>query len=177
MAIREFEGVMPNIEPTAYVDDAALIIGDVEIGHNSSVWPYAIIRGDVNYIRIGKMTNIQDQSVLHVSHGGPYNPGGNALTVGNKVTVGHRVILHGCTIHDNCLIGMGATVMDGAVIQSHTIVAAGSLVTSEKQLEGGYLWVGSPVRRVRALSEEEIAAIDYSANHYVQLKDRHHASY
>lgn len=177
MAIREFEGVLPNIEPTAYVDDAALIIGDVEIGHDSSVWPYTVIRGDVNRIRIGDMTNIQDQSVLHVNHAGPYNPGGNALSVGNKVTVGHRVILHGCTIHDNCLIGMGATIMDGAVIQSNSIVGAGSLVTPGKELQGGYLWVGSPARRVRALSEKEIAAIDYSASHYVRLKDRHHASY
>jgi len=177
MAIREFEGILPNIEPTAYVDDTALIIGDVEIGHDSSVWPFVVIRGDVNRIRVGAQTNIQDQSVLHVGHDGPYNPGGSALNVGNKVTVGHRVILHGCMIEDNCLIGMGATVMDGAVIHSHTIVGAGSLVTPGKELQGGFLWLGSPVRRVRALSDDEIAAIDYSASHYVRLKDRHHASY
>lgn len=176
MAIREFEGIMPNIDPTAYVDDTALVIGDVEIGQDSSVWPYAVIRGDVNQIRIGNMTNIQDQSVLHVNHAGPYNPAGNALTVGNKVTVGHRVILHGCTIHDQCLIGMGTTLMDGVVVHSHTIIGAGSLVTPGKELEGGYLWVGSPVRRIRALSDDEIAALGYSANHYVKLKDRHHAS-
>lgn len=177
MAIREFEGIMPNIDPTAYVDDTALVIGDVEIGSDSSVWPYAVIRGDVNQIRIGNLTNIQDQSVLHVNHAGPYNPTGNALTLGNKVTVGHRVVLHGCTIHDQCLIGMGATVMDGVVVHSHTIIGAGSLVTPGKELKGGYLWIGSPVRRVRALSEEEITALDYSANHYVKLKNRHHASY
>ena len=176
MAIREFEGILPNIDPTTYVDDTSLIIGDVEIGYDSSVWPFAVIRGDVNRIRIGKMTNIQDQSVLHVNHDGPYNPGGNALSLGNKVTVGHRVLLHGCTIQDNCLIGMGATVMDGTVIQANTILGAGSLVTPGKELEGGYLWVGSPARRIRALSEEEIAAIDYSASHYVRLKNRHHAS-
>ncbi|MGW8227614.1 MAG: gamma carbonic anhydrase family protein [Gammaproteobacteria bacterium] len=177
MAIREFEGVLPNIEPTAYVDDTALVIGHVDIGQDSSVWPYTVIRGDVNRVRIGDMSNIQDQSMLHVNHNGPYNPGGNALSVGNKVTIGHRVILHGCTIHDNCLIGMGATVMDGAVIQSNTIVGAGSLVTPGKELQGGYLWLGSPARRVRALSEEELSAIDYSASHYVRLKNRHHASY
>ena len=177
MAIREFEGILPNIDPTAYIDDAALLIGDVDIGKDCSVWPFAIIRGDVNRIRIGELTNIQDHSVLHVSHDGPYNPGGSALTVGNKITVGHRVILHGCTIHDNCLIGMGSTVMDGAVIQSNTILGAGALVTPGKELESGYLWVGSPVRRVRPLSEEEIIAIDYSASHYVRLKDRHHATY
>lgn len=151
------------------------VIGDVEIGHDSSVWPFTLIRADVNSIRIGEQTNIQDNSVLHVTHDGPYNPGGNALQVGNKVTVGHRAILHGCTIHDNCLIGMGATVMDGAVIHANTIIGAGSLVTPGKELEGGYLWVGSPARRVRALSEDEIKAIDYSTGHYVKLKNRHHA--
>jgi len=175
MAIREFEGILPNIDPTAYVDDTALVIGDVEIGKDSSVWPFTIIRADVHSIRIGAQTNIQDNSVLHVTHDGPYNPGGNALQVGNKVTVGHRVILHGCTIHDSCLIGMGATIMDGAVIHQNTVVGAGSLVTPGKELEGGYLWVGSPVRRVRPLSEDEIKAIEYSTSHYVKLKNRHHA--
>ncbi len=176
MAIREFEGIMPNIDPTAYVDNTALIIGDAEIGADTSIWPFAVIRGDVNRIRIGRKSNIQDQSVLHVNHDGPDNPGGNALSVGDKVTVGHRVILHGCTVHDLCLIGMGATVMDGVVVHSNSIIGAGSLVTSGKELEGGYLWLGSPVRRVRALSAEEIAAIDYSAEHYVKLKNRHYAS-
>jgi carbonic anhydrase/acetyltransferase-like protein (isoleucine patch superfamily) len=176
MAIREFEGIMPNIDPTAYVDDTALVIGDVEIGDNSSVWPYSIIRGDVNQIRIGKQTNIQDHCVLHVSHDGPHNTGGHALIVGNMVTVGHRVTLHGCTIQDHCLIGMGATIMDGAVIPSYTIIGAGTLVTPGKELQGGYLWLGSPARRVRALSKKDIVTIDYSASHYVRLKDRHHSS-
>lgn len=176
MAIREFEGRLPNIDPTAYIDDTALIIGDVEIGKDSSIWPFTIVRGDVNAIRIGAQTNIQDHSVLHVTHDGPYNPGGYALQVGNKVTVGHRVILHGCTIHDSCLIGMGATLMDGVVIHSNTIIGAGSLVTPGKELEGGYLWVGSPVRRVRPLTKDEIKAIEYSTKHYVKLKSRHHAS-
>ncbi len=175
MAIREFESVLPNIDPTAYIDDTALVIGDVGIGKDSSVWPFTLIRADVNSIRIGEQTNIQDSSVLHVTHDGPYNPGGNALQVGNKVTVGHRVILHGCTIHDSCLIGMGATIMDGAVIHANTVIGAGSLVTPGKKLEGGYLWVGSPARRARALSEDEIKAIDYSTSHYVKLKNRHHA--
>lgn len=175
MAIREFEGILPNIDPTAYVDDTALVIGEVEIGHDSSVWPFTLIRADVNSIRIGEQTNIQDNSVLHVTHDGPYNPGGYALQIGNNVTVGHRVILHGCTIHDRCLIGMGATIMDGAVILANSIIGAGSLVTPGKELEGGYLWVGSPARRVRPLSEDEIKAIDYSTHHYVKLKNRHHA--
>ncbi|NNF96586.1 MAG: gamma carbonic anhydrase family protein, partial [Halobacteria archaeon] len=135
-----------------------------------------LIRGDINSIRIGEQTNIQDNSVLHVTHDDPYNPDGYALHVGNKVTVGHRVILHGCTIHDSCLIGMGATIMDGAVIHANSIIGADSLITPGKELEGGYLWVGSPVRRVRSLSEDEIKAIEYSTNHYVNLKNRHHAS-
>ena len=129
--------------------------------------------GDVNTIQIGAFTNIQDNSVLHVTHDGPYNPGGYDLKIGNNVTVGHRVILHGCHIGDSCLIGMGATIMDGAVIESHNLIGAGSLVTPNKKLESGYLWMGSPIRKVRKLSEEERESIDYSASSYVKLKNRH----
>lgn len=174
MTLRKFENSTPKISDGVYLDDSALIIGDVEIGGDSSVWPFTIIRGDVNHIHIGEHTNIQDHSVLHVSHaGGPYNPDGNALEIGHRITVGHRVTLHGCTVHDDCLIGMGATIMDGAVIHSDTIIGAGSLVTPGKELEGGYLWLGSPARRVRALSEEEKQSIRYSAQHYLRLKQRH----
>ncbi len=176
MAIRDFENVMPDLHPDAYADETALVIGNVIIGENSSIWPFTIIRGDVNRIRIGANTNIQDNSVLHVTHDGPYNPGGYALTVGDNVTVGHRVVLHGCTVHDNCLIGMGATIMDGATVYPYTIVGAGSLVTPNKELEGGYLWMGSPVRKVRELTDEERGSISYSAQHYVQLKNRHQQS-
>lgn len=173
MAIREFENTVPNTDPESYIDDTALVIGHVKIGKNSSVWPFALVRGDVNSITIGHNTNIQDHSVLHVSHDGPYLPGGAALTIGNNVTVGHRVTLHGCTIKNNCLIGMGATIMDGAVVQPLTIVGAGSLVTSNKELESGYLWLGNPARRVRPLTQEEIDSIEYSAQHYVRLKNRY----
>jgi len=176
MAIRDFENILPDLHPDAYVDETALVVGDVVIGENSSVWPFSVIRGDVNRIRIGSNTNIQDNSVLHVSHDGPYNPGGYALTIGNNVTVGHRVILHGCTVHNNCLIGMGATIMDGAVIHPYTLIGAGSLVTPNKELEGGYLWMGSPARKVRALTDQERESIDYSAQHYVRLKNRHQQS-
>ena len=173
MSIREFEGHTPLIDNTAYIDEAALIIGDVEIGKDSSVWPFSVVRGDVNIIRIGECANIQDNSVLHVSHQGPYNPEGNALHIGNHVTVGHRVTLHGCTVMDHCLIGMGATIMDGAVIHPNSFIGAGSLVAPNKELEGGYLWIGSPVRRMRKLNEEEIASIQYSSEHYQRLKNRH----
>ncbi len=176
MAIRDFENILPDLHPDTYVDETALVIGDVVIGKDSSVWPFTIIRGDVNRIRIGANTNIQDNSVLHVTHDGPYNPGGYALTIGDNVTVGHRVVLHGCTVHDNCLIGMGATIMDGVVIQANSLIAAGSLVTPDKELEGGYLWMGSPARRVRELTDEERDSIAYSAQHYVRLKNRHQQS-
>jgi len=173
MTIRPFENKQPDVDTTTFVDDTALVLGDVQIGKNSSIWPLTVIRGDVNAIQIGNNTNIQDNSVLHVTHDGPYNPGGFDLIIGNNVTVGHRVILHGCHVGDSCLIGMGATIMDGAVIEANTLIGAGSLVTPNKHLESGYLWMGSPVRRVRKLTDEEIESIEYSAQHYVQLKNRH----
>lgn len=173
MTIRRFEKTKPAIDPSVYIDDSALVIGDVSIGNESSVWPFTVARGDVNSIRIGSQTNIQDHSVLHVTHDGPYNPGGYALKIGDRVTVGHRVILHGCTVEDDCLIGMGATVMDGAVIEQHTLLGAGSLVTPGKVLEGGCLWMGAPAKRIRRLTAEEIESIHYSAQHYIRLMKRH----
>ena len=173
MTIRNFENKIPDIHATTYVDETALVLGEVKIGENSSIWPLTVIRGDVNRIEIGNNTNIQDNSVLHVTHDGPYNPGGFDLKVGNNVTVGHRVILHGCHINDSCLIGMGATIMDGAVIESHNLIGAGSLVTPNKHLESGYLWMDSPIRKVRKLSDEELESIEYSAVYYVKLKNQH----
>lgn len=173
MTIRNFEDKKPDIHSSTFVDETALVLGDVEIGENCSIWPMTVVRGDVNSIYIGNNTNIQDNSVLHVTHDGPYNPGGYDLKVGNNVTVGHRVILHGCHIGNSCLIGMGATIMDGAIIESHNIIGAGSLVTPNKKLESGYLWMGSPIRKVRKLSDEERELIEYSAINYVKLKNRH----
>lgn len=173
MTIRDFENKKPNIPSSTFVDDTALILGDVQIGENCSIWPMTVIRGDVNSIQIGNNTNIQDNSVLHVTHDGTHNPGGFNLNIGNNVTVGHRVILHGCQVGDSCLIGMGATVMDGAVIEANTLIGAGSLVTPNKHLESGYLWMGSPARKVRKLTIEEVESIEYSAQHYVKLKNRH----
>lgn len=174
MTIRNFEDKKPGIATTTFVDETALVLGDVKIGEDCSIWPMTVIRGDVNAIQIGNNTNIQDNSVLHVAHDSPYNPGGNDLKVGNNVTVGHRVILHGCHIGDSCLVGMGATIMDGAVVESHTLIGAGSLVTPNKHLESGYLWMGSPIRKIRKLSDEERESIDYSALNYVKLKNKHH---
>ena len=173
MSRRNFENHAPNIAEDAYIDATALIIGDVSIGSESSIWPFTIVRGDVNSIQIGSQTNIQDHAVCHVSHDGSYNPGGYALTIGDRVTVGHRVILHGCTVGNDCLIGMGSTIMDGAVIEPYTLVGAGSLITPNKTLESGYLWMGSPARKVRKLSDAEIESIAYSAQHYIRLMKRH----
>ncbi len=173
MTIRRFQDKTPIIDDSAYIDDTALVIGDVEIGANSSVWPMTVIRGDVHSIRIGERTNIQDASVCHVTHDGDFSPGGFPLTVGNNVTVGHRVLLHACTVGDDCLIGMAATIMDGAVIEDNVIVGAGSLVPTGKRLESGYLYVGSPVKRVRELNDKELAFLKYSAEHYSKLKDLH----
>lgn len=174
MTIRNFEDKKPMFHSSTYIDETALVLGDVQIGENTSIWPLTVIRGDVNSIKIGNNTNIQDNSVLHVTHDGPYNPGGFDLKIGNNVTVGHRVILHGCNIGDSCLIGMGATIMDGAIIEPQSLIGAGSLVTPNKLLESGYLWMGSPIRKVRKLTAEELESIEYSALSYVKLKNRHH---
>ena len=174
--VRDFEGQRPRLGQRVYVADQALVIGQVEIDDDASIWPMTVVRGDVKHIRIGARSNIQDGSVLHVTHDSGYHPGGYALAVGSDVTVGHRVILHGCTIGDRSLIGMGATVMDGAVLEPDLILGAGSLVPPGKTLTSGYLWVGSPARRVRAITDEEREGLLYSAAHYVRLKDRYLAN-
>jgi Carbonic anhydrases/acetyltransferases, isoleucine patch superfamily len=173
MTIRTFNGAVPKIAGTAYIDDSALVIGDVTIGEDSSLWPMVVARGDVNSIIIGKRTNIQDGCILHATHDGKFLPGGCALKIGDDVTVGHRVTLHACTVGNLCLIGMSSTVMDGAVLGDKLILGAGSLVPNDKRLEGGYLYVGSPAKRVRKLREKEYELLEYSAAHYVKLKDQH----
>jgi carbonic anhydrase/acetyltransferase-like protein (isoleucine patch superfamily) len=175
VTIRSFENVAPKIAATAYVDTTALVIGRVTLAADVSLWPQVVARGDVNFIEIGARTNIQDGTILHVSHDSEFAPGGFPLRIGADITVGHQAILHGCTVEDRCLIGMAATIMDGAIVRSGAIVGAGSLVPPGHELEGGYLWVGTPARRVRALREKEIAFLDYSARHYVELKNRHMA--
>jgi carbonic anhydrase/acetyltransferase-like protein (isoleucine patch superfamily) len=173
MAVRAYDGVSPRLHPGVYVDPQALVAGRVEIGRDSSIWPMSVVRGDVNRILIGERTNIQDGCVLHVTHDSEYSVGGKPLTVGSDVTVGHRSVLHACTVEDLCLIGMGAIVLDGARVRSGTMVGAGALVPPDKELEGGYLYLGSPVRQVRALSEKEKRYLCYSAEHYVRLKNRY----
>jgi carbonic anhydrase/acetyltransferase-like protein (isoleucine patch superfamily) len=173
--IRAFEGHLPDVDPLAWVDETALVLGDVSIGADSSIWPMTVVRGDIHRIEIGARSNIQDGAVLHVTHDSRFVPGGRPLVVGDGVTVGHKVVLHACTIGDGCLIGMGSVVMDGAVVEAGVLLGAGSLVTPGKHLEGGYLWQGSPARRVRELTDQEREYLAYSAEHYVRLKNRHAA--
>ncbi len=173
MSIRPFEDKRPFITKSAFIDSAAVVIGDVVIGEDSSIWPTTVIRGDINHIKIGDRTSIQDGTVIHVNHAGPFNPQGNPTIVGNEVTVGHRVTLHGCTIEDTCLIGIGSIVMDGAIVQSQVVIGAGSLVPPGKIVESGYLWLGSPVKQIRLLTEQELSFLTYTANYYVSLKNRH----
>ena len=173
MSIRSFQGIKPKIADSAYIDEDAVIIGDVTIGADSSVWPTVTIRGDVHKISIGNRTNIQDGSVLHVTADNEYNPGGFPLTVGDGVTVGHKAILHACTVEDYALVGMGAIILDGATIRAKALVGAGSVVGPGKDIEGGYLWLGSPAKKIRLLTEKELAYLEYSAQHYVNLKNKY----
>ncbi len=173
MKLRGFEDAKPALGERVFVDPSAVVIGRVNLGDDTSVWPMAVVRGDVNEILIGARTNIQDGSVLHVTHDGPYSPGGLPLTVGMDVTVGHKVTLHACTIGDRCLIGMTSCVMDGAVIGDDVLLAAASLVTPGQRLESGYLYRGSPCCRVRDLEPHELKMLRYSAAHYVRLKDKY----
>ena len=173
MAIRKFQGKTPVIAASAFIDDSALVIGDVKIGEDSSIWPMTVVRGDVNSIKIGNRTNIQDACVLHVTHDGKFTPGGYPLEIGDDVTVGHRVTLHACTVGNLCLIGMSATIMDDVVVGDKSIIAAGALVPSGKKLQGGYLYVGSPVKQKRPLTDKELESLGYSARHYVNMKNAH----
>ncbi|HET6631487.1 MAG TPA: gamma carbonic anhydrase family protein [Rhodanobacteraceae bacterium] len=172
MAVRDFAGRQPVMGARVYVDPAASVIGDVELGEDVSVWPGASIRGDVHRIRVGARSNVQDGSVLHVTHESRYGPG-FACTVGADVTIGHAAVIHACTIEDACLIGMHATLLDGAIVRRHGFVGAGALLPPGKVVGEGELWLGNPARRVRVLSDAEIEALHYSAAHYVELKDRY----
>jgi len=173
MSIRSFENLIPKIADTAYIDEQALVIGDVTIGEYASIWPMAVVRGDIHRITIGARTNVQDGSILHVTHDSKFCPGGKPLIIGDDIIIGHQVTLHACTIEHHCLIGMGSVVLDGAVIQPYVLLAAGSLVPPNKVLEGGFLWRGSPVQKARPLTAQETEFMDYSVNHYANLAQKH----
>lgn len=172
-SIRPFQNTTPKLGERVYIDPKSVIIGDVELGDDVSVWPMAVIRGDVHSIKIGNACSIQDGAILHVTHDGPYSPGGKPLILGQGITIGHQAVLHGCTIEDYCLIGMGSRILDGVHVEHHVMIAAGSIVSPGKRLESGYLYLGNPARAVRKLSAEEIEQLEYSAAHYVRLKDKY----
>jgi carbonic anhydrase/acetyltransferase-like protein (isoleucine patch superfamily) len=165
--IKCFGAHRPQLGEKAWVADSAVVIGDVVLGERASIWYGAVVRGDVEKIRIGADTNIQDNSVIHV------DSSGWATTVGKGVTVGHRVVLHGCTIRDGSLIGIGAIVMNGAEIGEQTLVAAGALVPPGAKIPSGVLAVGSPAKVKRQLTDEEKADLRESARHYVELAAEH----
>jgi carbonic anhydrase/acetyltransferase-like protein (isoleucine patch superfamily) len=173
MTIRSYKGITPTYDNSVYIDESSVLVGDITLGKDSSVWPLVAARGDVNYIRIGERTNIQDGSVLHLTRASKSNPDGYPLIIGDDVTVGHKVMLHGCQLGNRILVGMGAIVMDNAVVEDDVIIGGGSLVPPNKRLESGYLYVGSPVRQARPLTEQERAFLKISADNYVQLKDEY----
>ncbi len=171
--IRSFQGIKPTLGARVFVDPLALVLGDVSLSDDVSIWPFAALRGDVNRMRIGARSNVQDNAVLHVTHDGPYTPGGVELRIGEDVTVGHGVILHACEIGNRVLVGMGAIVLDKAVIEDDVLLAAGSLVPPGKRLKSGWLYRGSPAAPVRELTQAERDNFTYSTHHYARLKDRH----
>ncbi len=173
MKIRSFQGMTPQLGERVFVDPSAVVLGDVVLGDDVSVWPLTVIRGDMHHIRIGDRTSVQDGSVLHITHAGPFNPDGFPLIIGSDVTIGHQAMLHGCTIGNKVLVGMGAMVMDGAIVEDEVIIGAGSLVPPGKTLESGYLYVGRPVKQQRPLTEKELKFFSYTAANYVKLKDQH----
>lgn len=170
-ALRMFQDVSPQLGERVYVDPASVVIGNVVLGDDCSVWPMTVIRGDMHRIRIGARTSVQDGSVLHITHASDFNPDGFPLTIGDDVTIGHKAILHGCTLGNRILVGMGAIVMDGAVVEDEVIIAAGAVVTPGKRLESGYVYAGNPAKALRPLEEQERAFFPYTAGNYVRLKD------
>lgn len=171
MPLSKYLDTYPVTGTDVYIHPSAQVIGDVIIGDDCSIWPNAVLRGDVNAIRIGYGSNIQDLVMCHVTHKSAHLPDGYALTIGNHVTIGHSAILHGCTIGNDVLVGMGSIVLDDVVIEDNVMVGAGSLITSGKRLESGYLYIGSPAKQVRALTPDEIAGLRYSAEHYIRVKN------
>lgn len=174
--IRPYLEHTPQIDATCYIDPTAVVIGEAVLAENVSVWPCAVIRADVNHIHIGQNSNVQDHAMLHVSHKTAAKPEGSPLIIGENCTIGHHVTLHGCTIGNRVLVGMGSIVLDDVVIEDDVMIGAGSLVPPRKRLASGYLYVGSPVKQVRPLTDEERAFLLYSAQHYVRVMNHHKQS-
>lgn len=173
MTIRNFKEKSPSLGQHSYIDESAILIGEVSIGDDVSIWPGAIARADVAPIKIGHRTNVQDGCLIHGTHKGIYTPDGYAVQIGNSVTIGHHAVIHGCTIGNYCLVGTASVILDGALIEDQVMIGANSLVSPGKRLESGFLYLGAPVKRVRELTHEEIEMLAYSAEHYVRLKDEY----
>lgn len=171
--IRTYQELCPKLGERVFVDRTAVVLGDVVLGEDSSVWPLTVIRADMHHIRIGARTSVQDGTVLHITHASDFNPGGYPLIIGEDVTIGHQAMLHGCTIGNRVLVGMKAMVMDGAVVEDEVIIGAGSTVTPGKRLESGYVYMGNPAKKIRPITDKERAFFTYSAANYVRLKDKH----
>jgi carbonic anhydrase/acetyltransferase-like protein (isoleucine patch superfamily) len=169
VAIETFRDFTPRLGREVFIHPTATVIGDVVLADRVSLWPNVVVRGDVNSIHIGERSNIQDGSILHVSHRRASDPEGAPLVIGRDVSVGHGVILHGCTIHDECLVGMGALVMDKAVLEPRVLLGAGSLVPEGRVLESGWLYLGRPAKAVRPLTREELDYFAYLADGYARL--------
>jgi carbonic anhydrase/acetyltransferase-like protein (isoleucine patch superfamily) len=173
MPLSNYLNTFPVLGARAFLHSSCQVIGDVKIGDDSSIWCNTVLRGDVNRIEIGRGSNVQDLSMCHVSHKTADKPEGSPLIIGDYVTVGHSVILHGCTIGNECLIGMGSIIMDDVVIPDRVMIGAGSLISPGKVLESGMLYMGRPAKAVRALTQEELAYLRYSAEHYLRVKDNY----
>ena len=171
--LRQWGTSTPKLGARVMIDPSAAVLGDIEIGDDVSIWANCSVRADVHSIRIGNRTNVQDNSVLHVTHASRFNPDGWPLIIGDDVTVGHRAVLHGCSLGDRVLVGMGAIVMDGVIVEDDVMIAGGALVTPGKRLESGTLYAGSPARPVRPLSEQERTFLGYSAQNYAKLKQQY----
>ena len=165
--ILPYQGTLPTIDPSCFIAPNATLIGDVHVGEGSNIWFGCVLRGDVHEIRVGKRTNIQDLTMVHVARGkfGTY--------IGDDITIGHSAIIHAATLEDGCFVGMGATVMDGAVIESKAMLGAGALLSPGKRIGSGELWAGVPARKIRDLREEEIAGFPASAKNYVALAEQY----
>lgn len=172
-SLRSYQGIHPKLADNVYVDEASVLVGDIFLDQDASIWPMVAARGDVNHIRIGKRSNVQDGSILHVTRKSVSRPEGHPLIIGDDVTIGHKAMLHGCQVGNRVLIGMGAIILDGAIVEDDVILGAGSLVPPGKTLASGYLYVGSPAKQARPLSEAELAFLPESADNYVRLKNEY----
>lgn len=171
--IRPHKNINPIIGSDVFIDESAVVIGDVTLGNDVSIWPTAVVRGDVDSIDIGDGTNVQDGSVLHVSHAGDYSSKGHPLKIGKGVTIGHKAVVHACTVGDYCLVGIGAIILDDAILEDYVMLGAGALVPPGKILESGYLYIGSPAKQARPLKDSEKQFLEYSCKHYIQLKNEY----